>query len=266
MRPARSRPITVLEHLEQAPVRPQLVRAELVEHPGGAAHVEGLLLGREHVGERRPKPLEERALALGELRILEARPQQPRAELEAGDGLVQILPGPLRQARVDRLVERAEPLRHAARGRDDDDHDDVRLQQEHLDVPHARRLERRRGHERQQVREVGERLRRRPQGRVDLALDTRQVEVEAHGTRLQPVEQAVDEEAVPGFRRHPPGRRVRVREQPLLLEHRQFVADRRGGHFERRPLDERLRADGKPRRDVLLDHARQDQLLAGGQA
>ena len=45
--------------------------------------------------------------------------------------------------RRDGLLERAEPLRDAAGRRDDHDHDDVRLEEQHLDVAHGRRLERR---------------------------------------------------------------------------------------------------------------------------
>ena len=161
----------LLEHLEQAPVGPQLVGPELVQHAGRAADVERLLLGLEHVRERRAQPLEERPLALRERR----RPRSGcagAARRGCRPATVSFRYWPAQSARPASTgsLEREEPLRHASGRGDHDDHDDVRLEQQDLDVPHDRRLERRRRDEREQVREVGERLGRRAQRRVDLAL------------------------------------------------------------------------------------------------
>ena len=64
---------------------------------------------------------------------LTAREPMPRA----GKPLVQILGRPGDEARVDRLGERVAELRDAAGRGDHDDHHDVRLQQQHLDVADA---------------------------------------------------------------------------------------------------------------------------------
>ena len=92
-----------------------------------------------------------------------------RPELNADQLLVQVLARPVGEARVDRLVERRQPLAHRAGRRDHDDHDDLRLEQQHLDVPHRLGLEGRSRNEREQVRRLGEHLGRRLQGRFDLA-------------------------------------------------------------------------------------------------
>ena len=257
----------LLEHLEQPPVVRQLVGAELVEHPGGAADVQGLLPGLEDVAERRPEPAEERPLALGERRVLEAAAQKAGAEPTA-PRQVSFRYWPAHSARPESTGSSnvTEPLRDAAGRRDHDDHDDVRLQEQHLDVPDDRRLERRRGHEREQVRQLARapRSSRAARSRPGSARPERS-SVELGRPRLEPIEQPVDEEPVAGVGRNPPRRRVRMREQPLLLEHGQLVAHRRRGDREPGPLDERLRPDRRPGRDVLLDDAGEDQLLPLGE-
>jgi len=75
-------------------------------------------------------------------------------------------------------------------------------------------------------------------------------------------QQAVDEVAVAGFGRHAPGGRVRVRQQPELLEIGQLVADRRRPPLECRA--ERLGADRHAVVEVDLDQPAQHVLLAFG--
>ena len=115
------------------------------------------------------RTLEERPLARGRAPGLEARAAAARAEPEPGDLLVQVLAAHSARPGSTRLVERDSALRDAAGRRDDDDHHDVRLQQQHLDVADRRRLERRRRDERQQPRQLGEHLGRRLERRLDLA-------------------------------------------------------------------------------------------------
>ena len=76
-------------------------------------------------------------------------------------------------------------------------------------------------------------------------------------------EQAVDEVAVAGLGGDAAGPRVRVGQQPQLLEIGQLVADRRRPPFERGA--QRLGAHGGPGVEVFLDQAAQDELLAFGQ-
>ena len=111
--------------------------------------------------------------------LVEAAAQPAAAELEAGDAVVQVLRRPVDEAGVDGLAEAEDPLRDAAGRGDHDDHHDLRLEQQHLDVAHGRRPERRRRDEREQPRQLGEHLGRRLQRGVDLVARGRQVEREA---------------------------------------------------------------------------------------
>src|SRR6202034_3449688 len=79
-------------------------------------------------------------------------------------------------------------------------------------------------------------------------------------------QQPVDDVAVAGFGRHPPGRGVRVGEQTVLLEQRELVADRRRRAAEVRVSGERLRRDRLPGRDIALDDLQENRLLAGREA
>ena len=155
-----------------------------------------------------------------------------RPEAEARDALVEVLRSPFREPLIDRLVEGHHPLRHVARGCDDDHHDDLRLEQEHLDVPDGRRLERGRRDERQQARQIGERLRGRLQRRLDFAPQRREIELEPRRTRLEPFEQLVDVQAVASLGRDPAGGGVGMGQEAQPFELRELVAHRRGGHQE----------------------------------
>src|SRR5581483_8835084 len=90
-------------------------------------------------------------------------------------------------------------------------------------------------------------------------------ELERLAARLRTREQLVDVDAVAGLRRHAPGGRVRVREEAEALELRELVPDRGRRDGERRALDERLRAERLPGRDVLLDEEPEDVALAVGE-
>ncbi len=59
------------------------------------------------------------------------------------------------------------------------------------------------------------------------------------------------------------GARVRVGQEPELLERSHLVADRGARDTEAGALGDRLGADGLPRPDVLLDHRVQDRGLPG---
>ncbi len=229
----------------------------------GAVHVERVLGGLLEGEERRGERLQERALPDAEARLRQARGEHPRAEADAGEPLVEEGAGPLRQARVDRALEREDALGHAAGRRDDDDHDHLRLEQQHLDVADRRRVDRRRGDDRQEVRDLAERLGRHAHRLVDLAAC--QLEAEPPLRRRRRREQLVDVEAVPGVRRDAPRAGVRVGEQPVLLEHRQLVADRRRAALQLGIGRKRLRPHGLAGRGIRLDDLAQDELLAGAQ-
>jgi hypothetical protein len=246
-----------LHELEQAPVRVELFGPDLPEEVGSAAHVQ-TLLRRDELGERRPERGEKRTLGLAQPLVLEAALQEACAELQSRDRLVQVVARPLGEAGVDGIVEVEEPLGDAAGRGDDDDHHELRLQEQDLDVSHPGRLERGRGDEREQPRHLGEHLGRRLQRRLYLGARRRQVEWEGRRVRLESPEELVGVVAVPTFGRHAPRGRVGVREQPEILQLRKLRADGRRRDAEVGALDERLRADGLPRAHELLDDATED--------
>ena len=152
-------------------------------------------------------------------------------------------------------------LRDAACGRDDHDHDQLRLQEQHLHMPHVRRLERRRRDERQQPRHLREHLGCGLQRRLDLGVRRREIERERGRLRLKASEQLVGVVAVATLGRHAPGGRVRMREQPAAFQLCQLRPHRRRRDPQVGPLDERLRADGLSRADELLDDTAEDRPL-----
>ena len=168
--------------------------------------------------------LEEGQLDRRQARLDDALVEHARTEPEAHEPLVQILPRPGQQARVDRAVEGDEQLRDAARGGDDHDHHHLRLKRQHLDVPDRRRVQRRRGDDRQQVGHLRQGLRGRTHRLVHLTADQRELHAPL---RLEPParrEHPVDHVAVAGVRGHATGRDVGMGEQAELLEQRQFVS------------------------------------------
>ena len=88
-----------------------------------------------------------------------------------------------------------------------------------------------------------------PDRRARVAVDARRHEV-------------VDEEAVALVGRDAPGRRVRLDEVALLLEHGHLVAHRRGRDAHAGRVGDVGGPDGKRRGDVLLHHRTQDRRLA----
>ena len=176
------------------------------------------------------------------------------------------------------MLELEDPLRDAPGGGDHDDDHDPRLELEHLDVPHRRRLERRRRDEREQVSRVGERLRRASQRLLQLVPHRGQVERERRRPSLDHPDELLRVEAIaalggdapcgrvgmhqepdrlelgelaPNGRRrqvetHAPSRGMRVHEQADRLELGELVADGRGRDVEPRALHERLEPTGTP--------------------
>ena len=199
----------------------------------------------------------------GEAGILDPLPQQVCAEPDAGEPLVQILVRPGGEAGVDRRVEGDELLGDAAGGRDRHDHHDRRLQQQHLDVAHGRRLERRRRDEREQARHLAQHLGRRLERRLDLASHRRQVEREARRPRLLPFEQLAR-------RRSGSPRSVGIRpaevcgcvSRPSASSSASSLRTVEAETGSRDRSTSGLRADGLARRDVLLDDPPEDVSLA----
>ncbi len=251
----------LLEHLEQSLVALELLAPQVFEQACGTADVEALLLRRQRLVEERAQHGEEGSLVAAQRGLVEPAPQQMTPELEAADPVVEVLRAPVRQTRVDRLGKPVDALGDAAGGGDHDDHHDLWLEEQHLDVTHRGRAERRGRHEREQPRQLGEHLGGRLQRRLDLGPSGCEVEREAAGLRVEPLEQSVRVVAVAALGRDPAGGGVRVRQQPERLELGELAPYRRRRDVELRPFDERARADRLPGRDVLLDDAAQDRAL-----
>ncbi len=233
-----------LDELEQAAVGVELLRAHVAEEVGRAADVEPLL-SRLELGEDGLECVEEPALARRQARVFQAAAQRAGSELHARDGVVEVVARPLREARIDRILEVEEALRDTAGRGDDDDHHELRLQKQHLDVSDMRDVERRRRDEREQPRHLREHLRRRLERRLDLGARGGQVERERGRLRLEVPEELVGEIAVAGLGRDAPRGRVRMLEQAERLQLGKLGADRGRRDAEVGSRDERLRADGR---------------------
>jgi hypothetical protein len=127
-----------------------------------------------------------------------------------------------------------------------------------------RRLDRRSGHQREQVRHLRELLRGGAHGLVYLAAHVAERNPPARHWQPSLGKQLVDVEAVAAVGGDPAGRGVRVLEQPGLLEPRQL-----GAHGRRPPrhvvlLGDPLGADRLVDVDVRLDQLAQDHALARG--
>ena len=234
------------------------------EQPRGAVDVEDVLAApARELGERRGEAFDEGALAHAELRVGEAAEQHAGAEREAADALAEVLAGPGDEPCVDGIVERADELRDAARRGDDHDQDDARLECQHLDVADRGGIERGSGRDREQVRDLRERLGRHAECLVELAADLREVERREAARLVGVGEQLVDQVAVTGHCGGAAGRGVRVREEALRLELGELVADRRGSPFELG--GERAGAHGLAGRHVARGDLAQDFFLTGSQ-
>src|SRR5215216_4656353 len=248
----------VAEQREEGPVRIEVLAPRLAQERCRAADEQALLFRACGVRESRAEQLQEAALALGEARVAERLAEAVRAERQPGRTLVQVLRGPIDQAWIDGLAEREHPLRHPAGGRDQNGDDELRLQREHLDVPHRRGLERWRRDEGEEPSHVGKRLGRRLQRRLDLVPGAGKVDLEPQRPRLEAVEQALREQPVSLLRGHAAGGGMRMREQAEPLELGELAPDGRRRDAQSRALNEVLRADGQPGGDVLLDEVPED--------
>jgi hypothetical protein len=240
----------------------EVLEAVLGDQPRGAVDVQRVLGGVGELAERRRELVEERALGRRQRRVGQALGEHPRAEAEAGELLVEVGVRPGRQAGVDRALEGEDPLRHAAGRGDDHDHQHLRLERQDLDVADRRGVDRRRGHHGEQVRDLAERLARGPHRLVDLAAHERQLERLARRRALD--EQLVDEEAVALVGRDAPRRGVRVREEAVLLQEGELVADRRGPAAEVGVGRQRLRADRNTGTRGALDDLAEDSAPDAG--
>ena len=222
--------------------------ARVPEQPGGAADVELRPAVGEQLDERRPDPLQENTLAGRQLGIVELSSQRAGSEPGARNALVEELLGPARQPAVDRVLRLEEPLRDAPRRRDHHHHHDARLQDEHLDVSHHCRLERRRRDEREETSRLREHLRGRLQCRVELVPHRREVEREAPRPPLDRSHELLRVDAVAALRRDAPRRGVRMGEQAEPLELGELDPDGRRGGVDAGAHDERprRRAGGSP--------------------
>ena len=239
----------------------ELVRRRVVEEPGRPAHVQSLFSPRD-LGEGSLQRGQELSFGRRERRVVERAPHPGSPKAETCHAVIQVLPGPLRQTRIDRLPERHRTLCDTAGRRDHDDHDRARIEQQHFDVTDGRRLERRRRHERQHVRDTREHLAGRLEGRIDLTPQLRKVERERARTRILVRKQLVGVEAVALIGRNATRRRVRMHEQAEPLQLGERRADRRRRDAQPGALDEVLRADRLARGDVLLDDDPEDLTLA----
>ena len=189
--------------------------------------------------------------------------QHPRAEAQPDQALVEVGRRPVGEAGVDGRSKVKHALGHAAGRGDDDDHQDLRLEQQDLDVADRRGVDRRRGDDRQQVGDLRERLGGHAHRLVDLAADERQLEAALAAPRGAAAAGGRRSSGSPASVGTRPGGGVRVREQAVLLEHRELVADRRRAEVDLGVGGQRLRAHGLAGRGVGLDDLAQDQLLAG---
>ena len=160
-------------------------------------------------------------------------------------------------------VEREQLLGDAAGRGDRHDHHDGRLQQQHLDVAHRRRLEPRRRDEREQPRHLAQHLGGRLERVLDLAPHRRSgragsAPAAAPGARARPRRRS-------GSRRSVGTRPAEVCGWVSRPSCSSSASSLRTVDDETRQpgaLDERLRADGLAGGDVLLDHAPEDLACA----
>ena len=176
----------LFEQSEHVPVGRQLVGPHVVEEAGCPADEEAVGAGQQ-LDEGRCDHLHELPLSGAEPRVVEAVAEHPAAEADAGDPLVQVLARPAGDSRVHRLFEVEHPLGHAAGRGDDDDHDELGLEEQHLGMPDRGRLERRAGDECKEPRRTGQLLGRRLQREVDLGALVGQLELERRAAATRAV-------------------------------------------------------------------------------
>ena len=103
----------LLERVDQAAVGADLLVAEVVEQPGGAADVELALV--LEVVERAADDRQERPLARREPGSSKARASSRDRSRSAGQPLAEVVAGPGHEPRVERLGERVALLRRPRR-------------------------------------------------------------------------------------------------------------------------------------------------------
>ena len=259
----RQQRAAALQHLHQVGELRQLLEALLGDQPRGAVVEERVLGAVLELGERRRELGEEVPLAGVEVGVLELAVQHPRADLHAAKLLVEVGTRPVDQTAVEVLVERYDPLGDAARRCDHDHHRDLRLEREHLDAVDPRRLDRRRGDERQQVGHLGEVLGGGAHRLVDLAAHVGQLDGLADSRERALFEQVVDVVAVAGVGRHAAGGGVGMLEQAEVLQPGELGADGRRPPRHVVLLGEPFRADWVVELRTALDHLLEDELLTG---
>jgi hypothetical protein len=161
----------------------------------------------------------------------------------AGD-LVEPHPQPRERLLVDGLLELDEALLHLSGVGDEDAQHARGRQRDELDVPYSGAAEARVLHDGQLLRERGDEANRAREEFVEVArLAEERLDRLALRPRERPhVAELVDEDAIALVGRDATRRRVRRRDELLLLEEGHVVADRRSGHAERVALHDGLRA------------------------
>ena len=187
--------------------------------------------------------------------------EHPRAQAEPDEPLVEVAGGPVGKPGIDRVGEREQPLGDPAGRGDDHHHQHLRLQRQHLDVPDRRGLDRRRGDDRQQVRDLRQGLGGDPHRLVELA---------PHERQRQPWSRVIARAAAgrrsSGSRPRSGSARRRCagwasRPSSSRLASSLRIVD--GPHYD--AGRQRLRAHGRAGREVFLHDLAQHQLLAIGQ-
>ena len=253
-----------LEQLQQRVELGDVLEAVVGHQPRRAVEVQRGVGGPGQLGEGGREPSRNARSVGGSVGSASLRAQRAGAEADPDEPLVEVGARPVREPRVDRAPEAEDPLGDAAGGGDDHDHQHLGLEHQDLDVADRGGLDRRRGDDREQVGDLGERLGGHAHRLVDLA--PHQLQAQVGGRRQRALgQQPVDVVAVAGVGRRAAGRGVRVREQAELLEHGELVADRRGPAGDVGIGGEGLRSDGLPGRRVALDDLAQQELLAGRQ-
>ena len=108
-----------------------------------------------------------------------------------------------------------------------------------------------------------ERLRRGLQRRLELVPHLGDLEGQLLPAPVERVDELLRVDPIAALRRHAPRGRVRMHEQTQRFELGQLVAD--GGRRDVHPgaLDDDLRPDGLPARNMLLDHPPENYAFAG---
>ena len=155
-------------------------------------------------------------------------------------------------------------LLHPAGVGDEHEQHPLRGERDQLDVPDRRPGQRRVLHDRDLPGELGEQPHRARHDVVE-AVGAGQERLDRPplgGRHRLDGRQPVDEQPVSLVGRDPSGARVRLGDEPLLLEHGHVVADRGRGDVEAVPVDQRLRSHRLGGGHVVLDDRAEHRQLA----